>query len=400
MTYLIFHWLFSFCPKAEMVCRVSILSTFCASLTKTGLQSVFSEDTEGNWTVFAPTNTAFFNLGDSLTGIYNSTDELTDLLLYHAFDGVLYVNHLLCGSLLQMANGQTSSTECEGESIYQVGGGNSPDAMPQLIAKNINVCNGVLHFINEVMLPTSLIPLTQAAPECKTIGTSVCVNKERSPPKTRHIFSPIQLLAELVCDSRMFDILCAALQQTGLDSILAEAETSWTMFSPTNEAFAILGDDALGGLTSDTDLLITVLLSHVAAQAVPASDLECDGILAMTSGTNTTTLCRGNLLFQRGDANEEGSFPQIILPDISACNGILHVVNQVLLPDLEIPDATEEEENEDDNIRQEEDCQFLGTFLTHRGFLVSLLLIDYSKSYCKQPIWLVIWKICRTFVHY
>lgn len=154
---------------AELVCRVSSLSTLCTSITQAGLQPNL---TDGNWTLFAPTNTAFFKIGDRLSAIFNNTDELTDLILYHAFDGLLYVDDLLCASTLQMANGQTSSTECQEDRTYQMGEGNSVNAAPQIVASNINTCNGILHIIDEVMLPANFEPVPQTAPDCKSIGTS------------------------------------------------------------------------------------------------------------------------------------------------------------------------------------------------------------------------------------
>jgi uncharacterized surface protein with fasciclin (FAS1) repeats len=153
----------------ELVCRVSSLSTLCASITQTGLESALNE---GNWTIFVPTNNAFFNIGENLGSIFNNTDVLTDLILFHAFDGLLFVDDLLCGSSIQMANGQTSSTVCQDDTTYQVGDGNSADNLPQIVASNINTCNSVLHIIDEVILPATFEPVPQTVPDCKTIGAS------------------------------------------------------------------------------------------------------------------------------------------------------------------------------------------------------------------------------------
>ena len=149
--------------------------------------------------------------------------------------------------------------------------------------------------------------------------------------------------------------------QVGLDAVLSEtSEGSWVLFAPTNEAFANLGDDTLGVIAIDTELLTNILLYHLAGgEDLSASDLECGGSLEMTSGTNTTTVCDGDAIYQTGDANEQGSEPEIILPDILTCNGRIHVTNQVILPSLDdvpVPNVPEEED-----ITQEQECQPLGT---------------------------------------
>lgn len=149
-----------------------------------------------------------------------------------------------------------------------------------------------------------------------------------------------------MCDSSLLSTLCTFVRQAGLESVLAGA--FWTLFAPTNEAFTNLGD-ALDVISADTDLLTLLVLHHVAGQVLSASDLECDGSVTMTSGASTTTVCEGDAIFQTGDANDEGFPPQIIFPDIRACNGVVHVVNEVLLPHLGEPAE-----------RTQDDCQSIG----------------------------------------
>lgn len=141
----------------------------CASVSQAGLGT--SLDT-GNWTVFAPTNQAFFNLGDRLGRLLGNTDVLADVILYHAVDETLFADDLSCSDSLEMASGETSRTECHDGIIYQKGQGNSLAIMPQIVVSNIDACNGVLHFVNEVMLPGDLGPESRIPSGCKTIGTS------------------------------------------------------------------------------------------------------------------------------------------------------------------------------------------------------------------------------------
>ena len=132
--------------------------------------------TDNNWTIFGATNTAFFDLGERFAEIYNNTEELANLILYHAVDGPIYTADLVCGESTRMANGQNTSTECHDDAIYQIGEGNSADAMPQILASSIHACNGLLNIVDEVILPAAFVPVPQEAEEldCKTIGTPVC----------------------------------------------------------------------------------------------------------------------------------------------------------------------------------------------------------------------------------
>jgi hypothetical protein len=52
-----------------------------------------------------------------------------------------------------MTNGEDSRTVCKGDAIYQKGGGNTDDALPQIISADIVACNGVVHVVDNVMLP-------------------------------------------------------------------------------------------------------------------------------------------------------------------------------------------------------------------------------------------------------
>jgi uncharacterized surface protein with fasciclin (FAS1) repeats len=141
----------------------------CASVTQAGLGTQLNT---GNWTVFAPTNNAFFNLGDRLGVVLGNTDVLTGVILYHAVQGIVNAEDLTCSGSLEMANGQTSRTECQKDSIYQKGEGNGLGEMPQVVATNINTCTGVVHMVDEVLLPAELGPESQIPAGCKTIGTS------------------------------------------------------------------------------------------------------------------------------------------------------------------------------------------------------------------------------------
>ena len=125
-----------------------------------------------------------------------------------------------------------------------------------------------------------------------------------------------------------FTILVAAVQAAGLVETLS-GDGPFTVFAPTDDAFAdlleVLGLTA-EELLADTELLTAVLTYHVIAGEVPASTVvTLDGQTAATvNGAEVTISVDGDAV-QVNDAN-------VIAVDVAASNGIIHVIDSVLLP--------------------------------------------------------------------
>ncbi len=143
------------------------LSYFCKLLKNFGLENALSTD-DKPLTVLAPTNDAFQNLkGHDAFGFDSDTlkfDSLTEkeakhLLLYHVIntqDIVYRDENLMCGNLTETANGEKFRTRCDGkdDEIKIVRGpSQTEDLLPEIEFADINVCNGVIHFLSNVMLP-------------------------------------------------------------------------------------------------------------------------------------------------------------------------------------------------------------------------------------------------------
>jgi transforming growth factor-beta-induced protein len=120
----------------------------------------------------------------------------------------------------------------------------------------------------------------------------------------------------------------------------------WTIFAPTNLAFQALSATAIEYLMDDVIALTDLLLFHIAGsgQIYHMDDLQCDGELIMANGDITTTLCKdssnskkpsatnaGRVWYQVGAGNVVPPYPQITTANLPACNGIVHVIDQVLL---------------------------------------------------------------------
>ena len=94
-----------------------------------------------------------------------------------------------------------------------------------------------------------------------------------------------------------------------------------------------LPNGTLAALLKDIPALKNVLLFHVVSgKAVFSKNLKCSGLLKMASGKNSRTVCQSGKIYQKGGGNPRSKMPQIISPDIKACNGVVHIVSQVMLP--------------------------------------------------------------------
>jgi len=155
-----------------------------------------------------------------------------------------------------------------------------------------------------------------------------------------------QTITEIVCDQNSDylcndgdgkcykSILCEALKKVGLDDTLDDKNAHFTVFSPTNKAFVEL---KLNLNDINKNDLKDVLLTHVVTNRVlDKGDLKhrCSDLLKMASGENTRTICKDNkhTLYQKGEGNSDHNKPKIINSNIHACNGIIHVVDGVILP--------------------------------------------------------------------
>lgn len=137
---------------------------------------------------------------------------------------------------------------------------------------------------------------------------------------------PAESIAD-VAEGAGFTTLLAAAEAAGLDTVLADCDAGpFTVFAPTDAAFAALGDDLLNAALGDPDGLLTDILSY---HVVPGY-LQSGAVLAETS---LDTLLDGATLAIDGGAGTVNGIT-IAGVDNLACNGVVHVIGQVLVPEL------------------------------------------------------------------
>lgn len=163
----------------------------------------------------------------------------------------------------------------------------------KVVLANIRALNGVIHAVDKVLLP------------------------------------PTKNLVELALSyDPEFSILVAAVQKAGLVETLATGGL-FTVFAPTNDAFvALLGELGASSLDDiDVETLTQVLLYHVISGRVYSSDLS-SGPVTTLNGTFNINL--STLKITDANGRESGLVPSLL--NIQATNGVVHVIDKVILP--------------------------------------------------------------------
>ncbi len=308
----------------DIVVATDALSSLEAAVLKAELAATLSS--EGPFTVFAPTNDAFTALLEVLGDSYASLDDfdtpeeialLKDILLYHVIAGASVKEADLAES--------TVGTALEGSSIdikasagtFVLGDASDVDA--NITATDIMASNGVAHVIDKVLLPQSALDFLAGLQLKSIVDTAVATDD-------------LSLLVDALVQA-----------DAGLVETLS-GEGPFTVFAPTNAAFIalldILGDDFNSLADFDTPeekaLLVKVLTYHVVAgTAAFSTDLSSGQQIESFQGENVGINIKDGTVHVE-DATDANA--AVIIPDVAATNGVVHVIDKVLLPQ-EVLDA-------------------------------------------------------------
>jgi uncharacterized surface protein with fasciclin (FAS1) repeats len=270
-------------------------SYLTAAVNKAGLVSALNGLGKTSLTLFAPTNDAFkaagFSTLSDLAAIPDST--LQAVLLYHVLG-----SKVNAADIPQADN--TAVTTLNGQPIYATRTSDSKVFVNgvSVIKANIECTNGVIHAINRVLMP----------------ATGTIVQTAISNPNLS------LLVAAVLRASQGTTNVAAALSGAG----------PFTVFAPTNQAFINAGfADADAINAADPNTLTTILTYHVIAGRIFSSDLV-NGETPATLNGETVTIELSNGAQVKGQSNSTPS--NIIQTDIVTTNGVVHVIDQVLLP--------------------------------------------------------------------
>lgn len=235
----------------------------------------------GPFTVFPPNDEAFENLGlDVVESL--SAEQLTEILSYHVLAATVLSTDLGSEQAVESLTGEDLFITTDNGSVTINGTAN-------VVLANVEAANGVIHAVDTVLLPDAY-------------GTVVDNAVKRYDLST---------LVELVIAQ-------------DLAGVLADTDSEFTVFAPTNEAFDAISDIVAG---LDDEQVTNTLLYHVLGDAVASGNLQAsqnvatlnDGEEILVEVSNGTVTINGEAVVQ--------------IADVTGTNGIIHIIDSVLIPE-------------------------------------------------------------------
>lgn len=255
-------------------------SELVSAVTEAGLASTLEGD--GPFTVFAPTNAAFEALPDGLLSSL-SNEQLTEILSYHVVAGAAVASGDLEAeqSVEAVAGGDLFVTTADGDVMV--------NDNASVVTADIEASNGVIHAIDQVVLPDAYLDL-----------------------------------AGIVIKRYDLQTVEDAVVQAGIASTL-QGDGPFTVFAPNNASFEGLD---LSGLSQEE--LQNILTYHVLPSKVLSGDLSSSQTVTMASGTELTIEVSGDGAVSLTD--QQGNVYQVIEADLEGTNGVVHIIDGVLMP--------------------------------------------------------------------
>ena len=275
---------------------------------------------EGPFTVFAPTDEAFAKLPAEVLEAALADPEglLTQVLLYHVVPGKVMSTDLSDG--LEAATAQGESV------VFTIGDGAAMVNDANIVAADVEASNGVIHVIDTVILPPSILAAAAEAAATPAATEEAMAEAAATPAPTEEAVEDAMAadIVDTAVAAGSFNTLVAAVQAAGLVDAL-KGEGPFTVFAPTDEAFAKLPQETIDALLADpTGDLTQILLYHVVPGKVMAADLS--------DGLEAATLQGGSVIFKLSDGGAMVNDANIVATDIETSNGVIHVIDSVILP--------------------------------------------------------------------
>lgn len=263
----------------------SSFSSLVAAVTKADLAGAL-DDAEGTFTVFAPVNQAFADLFEELNVTLDdlTAEALTPILLYHVLGSVVKSADVTTGYVPTLSSAQSRNVSLL---VDVTTSGVQLNGASNVVATDVVATNGIIHAIDKVILPPTVVDIALA--------------------------------------NSNFTHLVQAVVRAGLVDAL-KAEGPFTVFAPTNDAFealfTALGVDDVNGI--DVETLTAVLLGHVVSGNVASGSLSTGSVPTLNEGQSLAIDVSSGVTINT-DVN-------VVLADVQGSNGIVHVIDKVILP--------------------------------------------------------------------
>jgi len=285
---------------AAIADEAGVFTTLLAALTEAELAATFADDDAGPFTVFAPTDTAFANLLSDLGLTAEellALDNLTEILQLHVIAGTVSSTDAISAVSARSLGSELLYFIVDGDDLFI-------DGVAQVTDADIQASNGVIHVIDAVLLPKG------------TIADAVVAAAAAAEPQFTTLLDAVLEAAEAVL------------------ATLSDVDAGpFTVFAPTDVAFAALPDGALDALLADEAALTDVLLYHV----TDAGALLASQVVALVSGgpVDVTMLNGDDVSVSLDGGDVLVNDATVIVTNVLTANGVIHVIDAVLLPPSE-----------------------------------------------------------------
>ena len=242
-------------------------------------------------TVFAPTNEAFDTLFESVDPNDLTEEQIAEVLLYHTIlETQVFAGDLAAEQTVDSGSEEALYITADAEGVVVNGSAN-------VVLADVASTNGVIHAIDSVLLPNAFLDITGIA------------------LKNYNLTTLVGLLAD-------FDLVETL-----------QGEGKFTVFAPTNDAFDDISS-VLPDLTNDQ--ILSTLLYHVLGGEVFAGDLAATQTVEMLNEQEVTiTVANGTV-----SVEADGSTAVVTVADLGGTNGVIHIIDTVLIPNLDSADAS------------------------------------------------------------
>lgn len=260
-------------------------STLVSVIEDLGLEETLAS---GDFTIFAPTNAAFDALPDGTLESL-SDEQLLDIIQFHVTDGSIPSSALEAQQDVEMLNEENTLVQSSAAGVVVNGSSDVVEA-------DLEATNGFIHGIDEVLLP-SAIRIALGQPN----------------------------LVDVAQESGQFETLIGLVEDVGLTTTL-QYLGPYTAFAPTDDAFTALFEEVDPGTLTEEQITFILTYHVISGEGIASGDLAseqavesaAEELLYITSDEENGVTVNGN--------------SSVIDADVEASNGLIHVVDNVLLP--------------------------------------------------------------------
>jgi uncharacterized surface protein with fasciclin (FAS1) repeats len=305
-----------------------LLSTLVTAVTEAGLVDTLNSD--GPFTIFAPTNDAFAAIpAEDLDAVLADQELLTSILTYHVVAGE---------SLDAAALGEAGTAATVNGAELEFGADGTTVNGVDVLCSNVMTANATVHIIGEVLMPAAddmgemeegdmeEESMEEESMDDAMMPTGPLCSAVPADGEGSFAGMTDDTAATAASNNPVLSTLVTAVTEAGLVDTL-NSDGPFTIFAPANPAFEALPEGTLDAVLADTDLLTSILTLHVVAgEQLSSADLaELDSVATVNGADITLEVADDGTLMVNGQAS-------VGCADIQTANATVHVIDAVLMP--------------------------------------------------------------------